>query len=124
MGARGLPACLAPLLGRPGPLRVLGPGWGPTPPVAANLWPGHSSGLSLTESKVGKVSPKVFPSLLCTQGGAPRPRQLVGSGSLFRGRLWRPPARASWVLRSAFLAKYISLPVRTPGHALGRPRGC
>ena len=72
--ARGPPpAGLAPLLGEPGQPRVPGPGWGRTPPVATSRWPGPSGSLSLAESKVGKLSPKVSQSLLWAQSRGPRP---------------------------------------------------
>ena len=64
-------------------------GWGPTPPVAASRWPGPSGSLSLAESKVGKLSPKVSQSLLWAQRGVRGPE--------YRGQ----EAVRSWAAREA-----------------------
>lgn len=84
-GARGRQPASHPSLGCPAGSGVPRPDLGSTLRVAARSRRGRPGGLSLAENKVGKVSPKVSPTLLGTQGPAPRPWRLVGSGSPFRG---------------------------------------
>lgn len=95
-GARGSRPASRPSWGRRAGSRASGTDSRPTARVAARSCGSRPGGLSPAESKVGKVSPKVSPTLLGTQGPISRPRRPVGSRNPFPGRLCRPPARASW----------------------------
>lgn len=84
-GARGGRPPSRPSWDGPTSSLVPGPDSGPTSRVAARSRRGQPGGLSPAESKVGKVSPKVSPTLLGTQALASRPWRPVGSRSPFRG---------------------------------------